>query len=105
MKAELRVWGSDGRALACPVQRPEFHPHGCMYRVWEHMPVIPAFRRRRREDQKFQLQTPVILAFQRQKQVDICEFKAYLVYKATFGTSRITQNKFICGYITSPRLA
>ena len=34
---------------------------------------------------------PLILAFKRQRQVDLCEFKASLVYRASFRTVRAPQ--------------
>jgi hypothetical protein len=40
---------------------------------------------------------PVILALQRQRQEDICEFEASLVYRASSRTARTTQRKSILG--------
>lgn len=37
----------------------------------------------------------LIQAFWRQKQAELCEFKANLVYRATFRTAKATQSNYV----------
>ena len=40
---------------------------------------------------------PLISAFGKQRQADLCEFEANLVYTASFRTARATQRNLILG--------